>query len=77
MAVQNEIEFHAQRALEELECARAATNEAVAQAHLDLSELHLARIRALGRTNSRPALKLVDAGPALEEIRVNQKVTAR
>jgi hypothetical protein len=74
MALQNEIDFHAQRALEELECARAATNEAVAQAHLDLAELHLTRIRMLGRSRSRPALRLIDTGATLEETQVNQKV---
>ena len=77
MAIVDEIDFHAGRALEELECARRATSEAAAQAHIDLSELHLARIRALGRARSRPALRLVDAGPDFRETRVNQKVTAR
>ena len=77
MAIADEIDFHAGRALEELECARTATCEAAAQAHIHLSELHLARIRALGRARSRPALRLVDAGAAFKETQVNQKVTAR
>jgi hypothetical protein len=77
MAITDEIDFHAGRALEELECARRAKGEAAATAHFALSELHLARIRALGMARSRPALRLVDSGGTARETQVNQKLTAR
>jgi hypothetical protein len=76
MSIRDEIDFHAGRALEELECARRATCEAAAIAHIELSELHLARIRTLGRSGSRPALRLVDVG-APEETRRDWKSAAR
>lgn len=76
MAVRDELDFHAQRALDELDCARAATSETVALAHLELSELHLARIRALGKARARPSLRLVDGGPDANETYIKQKVTA-
>ena len=77
MAVNDEIDFHAGRALEELEHARRATCEAAAQANIELSELHLARIRALGRSRPRPAMKLVGSGRTFIETQVNQKVSVR
>jgi hypothetical protein len=76
MAITDEIDFHAGRALEELECARTATSEAAANAHIHLSELHLARIRALGRSRGRPALRLIDTAAAFEETQVSQKLKA-
>lgn len=76
MTKRDEIDFHAGRALEELERARRATGEAAATAHLELSELHLARIRALGQARSRPSLRLVDGGTDYRESRNNQKATA-
>ena len=76
MAARDELDFHAQRALDELECARAATSEKVALAHLELSELHLARIRALGSARARPSLRLVAGGSDANETYSEQKVTA-
>ena len=58
MSLQERISHHAGRALEELDRARAAATPEAAIAHLDLSELHLGRMKELSRTPP-PALQLV------------------
>jgi hypothetical protein len=58
MSRHDRIQHHADRAFEELDRARAATSTEAAIAHLDLSELHLGRMKALS-DEPRPALHLV------------------
>jgi hypothetical protein len=58
MSTNDRIRHHAQRAMEELDRARAAASPEAAIAHLDLSELHLGRMKALS-DETRPALQLV------------------
>jgi hypothetical protein len=58
MSIQERITHHADRAFEELDRARAASTPEAAIAHLDLSELHLGRMKELSRTPP-PALQLV------------------
>ena len=53
------IDLHAGRALEELDCARHAACEAAAHAHLELSELHLARMHDLSCERPAPLLRVV------------------
>ena len=61
MSRQEQISLHAGRALEELDCARNATCDEAAHAHLALSELHLARMCELSRpTSVPPLLRLVE-----------------
>jgi hypothetical protein len=60
MSRREAMQLHADRAFQELDCARRATCNEAAIAHLSLSELHLGRMRALGDA-PRPALRLVDA----------------
>jgi hypothetical protein len=67
MTRRDQIDHHANRALEELECARRATSEQAAHAHLDLSELHLGRMRTLSLAPPGPALRLVAAAEAERE----------
>ena len=47
--MQDEVKFHSDRALIEIDRARGAADHVVAQAHLRLSELHLQRVRELSR----------------------------
>jgi len=47
MSKQNWIDLHADRAMEELDRAISAASMEAAIAHLDLSELHLDRVRSL------------------------------
>jgi hypothetical protein len=58
MSRHDRIQHHADRAFEELERARSATSTEAAIAHLDLSELHLGRMKAIADA-PRPALQLV------------------
>ena len=58
MSKQDRIDHHAARALAELECARSAACHEAAEAHLELSELHLRRMRNVC-DEPKPALKLV------------------
>jgi hypothetical protein len=58
MSLKERISHHAGRAFEELDRARAAASPEAAIAHLDLSELHLGRMKELSST-PRPALRLV------------------
>ena len=58
MSIQERISLHADRALEELDLARAASSPEAAIAHLGLSELHVGRMKELSRTPP-PALQLV------------------
>lgn len=61
----DQIRIHAARADAELNRSRAATSRGAAEAHLALSELHLARMRVLDEaTYTRPVLKLVTPKPA-------------
>jgi hypothetical protein len=60
MSKSERIDLHADRALEELERARAAACPEAARAHLALSELHLGQLRALGEaTGQENGLSLV------------------
>ena len=60
MSKQDRISHHVGRALEELDRARAAVSAEAAIAHLNLSELHLARMKALSDEPSRgPELHVV------------------
>jgi hypothetical protein len=71
MARQYEIDLHAARARDELARAREARCEAAAFAHLALSELHLAAMRALSETPGPPKfLRLVASNPAAPGARV-------
>ena len=58
MSLQDRISHHADRAFEELDRAREAASPEAAIAHLDLSELHLGRMRDLSR-EPPPTLHLV------------------
>jgi len=58
MSRRDRIQHHADRAFEELDRARAAISTEAAIAHLDLSELHLERMKALSDEQA-PALRLV------------------
>ena len=58
MSLQERISHHADRAFEELDRARAADSVEAAIAHLDLSELHLGRMKELSSTPP-PVLQLV------------------
>jgi hypothetical protein len=57
MSNEDRISLHADRALEELDRARAATTTEAALSHLGLSELHLGRMKAL--SGPAPLLYLV------------------
>lgn len=46
--MQDNIKFHSQRAMAELDLALSAASQAAARAHFDLSTLHLERMRSLG-----------------------------
>ena len=59
MSKQDRIDVHAGRALDELQRAREATSMAAAEAHLELSELHLRKMRAISEEPPGPALTLV------------------
>jgi hypothetical protein len=61
-----QIDHHADGALEELDLARKASSEAVAHAHLEPSELHVRRMRVLSGT-PRPALQLADQDRGLRK----------
>jgi hypothetical protein len=58
MSRNDRIRHHADRALEELERARAAHSPEAAIAHLALSELHLGRMKAIADAPV-PHLRLV------------------
>lgn len=58
MSRHDRIQHHADRAFEELDRARAAVSTEAAIAHLDLSELHLERMKALSDERP-PVLQLV------------------
>jgi hypothetical protein len=59
MTRNDRIRHHADRAMEELDLARAAENVEAAIAHLGLSELHLGRMKAIS-DEPVPKLQLVD-----------------
>ena len=70
MSRQQRMEHHVQRALDELDRARAADSLAAAEAHLALYELHLREMRNIGEEPAPPALRLVsdqEATAPLEE----------
>lgn len=48
MSIEDRIKLHSDRAMAELDLALRAGNLNAAQAHFDLSELHLDKMRALG-----------------------------
>ena len=47
MTTADQIKFHSDRALAELDLARIASSSLAAEAHLKLSSLHVEKIRAL------------------------------
>ena len=58
------IDYHAARALEELECAKAASGEPSRRSHLNLSALHLRRAaRLCAGYGKPPRLTVVPAVP--------------
>lgn len=60
MTRDDEIDVHADRALEEIDRACEAASAAAARAHLSLSELHFDRARELSEeADTRPTLKVV------------------
>ena len=61
MSRHDKIKHHADRALQELELAREAKSMEAAIAHLDLSELHLSRMKQAADAPAGPALRLVAA----------------
>jgi hypothetical protein len=61
MSRRETMRVHADRASQELECARRASSAQAASAHLALSELHLGRLREIGEARPAPALHLVRA----------------
>jgi hypothetical protein len=61
------MKHHADRAMEELDLARSAKSMEAAIAHLDLSELHLGRMKAIGDSPAGPALRVVRTGEPLLE----------
>lgn len=56
-AMQDEIKFHSDRAIAEIDLARKAADANAARAHLNLSQLHLRRMRELSN-GARPKLSL-------------------
>jgi hypothetical protein len=48
MASKDDIQFHSERAMAELDRALSASSAAAAQAHFSLSALHLQRMQAVG-----------------------------
>ena len=48
------IDYHAARAIEELECAKAASGQLSRRSHLDLSALHLRRAARLSADFGEP-----------------------
>jgi hypothetical protein len=58
MSRKDRIRHHAERAMEELDRARAAVSPEAAIAHLGLSELHLCEMKTLSDA-PLPALRLV------------------
>jgi len=61
------MKHHADRALAELDLARSAKSMEAAIAHLDLSELHLGRMKAIGDAPAGPALRVVPSEEPLVE----------
>jgi hypothetical protein len=59
MSRKDRIRHHADRAMEELDRARAADSVEAAIAHLALSELHLGKMKSLN-DEPVPALQLVE-----------------
>ena len=55
------IDYHAARAVEELQCAKAGWDESSRYAHLELSALHLRRAAALCADYRKPKLTVVRA----------------
>ena len=47
MDIHDDIKYHSERAMIELDLALAAADASAAKAHLDLSSLHLKEMRAL------------------------------
>ena len=60
MTTEQEIEFHSERAMAELDCALDATCLQAARAHFGLSALHLDRMRDL-RAGRAPHLHIVQS----------------
>jgi hypothetical protein len=52
--VQDDIKFHSDRAMNELDLASRAIDMRAAEAHLRLSALHLERMRQLAETTPSP-----------------------
>jgi hypothetical protein len=60
MSRKDRMNHHAQRAFDELDKARAAESTEAALAHLELSELHLGRMKAAA-DETPPKLQLVES----------------
>jgi hypothetical protein len=62
--VQDDVKFHSDRAMAEIDLARKSRDRTAAEAHLRLSSLHLDRVRALSGISASasaspsPSLKL-------------------
>jgi hypothetical protein len=58
--VQDDVKFHSDRAMAEIDLARKSRDRNAAEAHLRLSSLHLDRVRALSGASApaSPSLKL-------------------
>jgi hypothetical protein len=52
--VQDEIKFHSDRAMSELDLASRSADRRAAEAHLRLSALHLERMRKLAESEPSP-----------------------
>jgi hypothetical protein len=50
--MQDEVKYHSDRAMAEIDRASRSRDISAAQAHIRLSELHLERVRALSRKAS-------------------------
>jgi hypothetical protein len=59
MSRREAMQLHADRAFQELDCARRAETTEAAIAHLALSELHLGRMRDIGDAPRGARLELV------------------
>lgn len=61
MAHQDEIKFHSDRAMMELDLALSAASVSAAKAHFSLSALHLDRMRSLSVTTQAQSVQQIQA----------------
>lgn len=62
MIFEDEKDYHLTRARAEMDLAYRAPEASAAQAHMKLSALHMARIKALDPTNAGPAVEAPGLG---------------